>query len=141
MTTLLKYKGQTYPMLSLERLTPGEAAAVEGVTGMTFQRIRRLMASCVCDHDARTHMHDDDAAEDAADDSSCNECSCREFEADMPVAVSTALTWMAIKRVDRSVKYAEVAGTSYEDFDFVEDETDEGDEGELDPTQPPPAAA
>lgn len=129
MPTLLNYKGQTYPVVTLENLTPGEAAAIEGVAGLTFQRIRRIMASCVCDHNATAHRH-----EDSETDASCNECRCDEFEADMPVAVATALSWVAIKRVDRTVKYADVAGTTFGEFEWTS-----GDD-EPDPTGPPSAA-
>ena len=131
--TTLRFRDQDFQQVSMDNLTPGEAAAVEGVTGLTFQKIRRLASLCVCEHSAVDH-------EDEGDNP-CKSCGCAEFEADMPVVVSTALVWVSIKRADRSVKFADVSDTPYSQMVVVDDEDAAESAGEPDPTEPPQEAA
>jgi hypothetical protein len=129
---LIEFRGKKSPFIPQDKLTPGEIDAVERVTDLTFQKIRRLGDVCVCDHNVSAHRHKDDAAE-FTDDLSCTICDCEGHQANLPTRVSTALMWVSIKRADPSVKYSDVS-------DCPLDEINLEDEGSADPTEPPPAA-
>lgn len=123
----IRFQGQDYPAIDMGRLTPGEADAVERVTGMTLNKIKRAGATCVCEHGVKEHTHKDDAG-NQTDDTSCTKCECEEHESDLPSRVNTAFIWISIKRKLPSVSYKDVADQAFEDFqgpgDDVADPTD-----------------
>lgn len=123
------FEGKQVPLVPQDKLTPGEAAEVERVTGLTFQKIRFLSQFCVCEH--RADLHD-------ADTTACNgdECRCSEFSADMPMQVSTAFMYVSIKRAHHSVTFAQVSDTPFDEIDV-----DDSEDDAQDPTEPPPVAA
>ena len=124
------FDGKTYPLVSQDKMMPSELDAVERVTGLTLQKIRRMGEMCVCEHGVKAHTHRDDSG-DQVDDTSCVECDCDQHQGDVPMRVMTAFAWVSVKRGDPSVKYADFADGPLADWD-VED-----DDAEADPTQPP----
>lgn len=128
------YCGKTYPLVSMDKMLPSEIDAVERVTGLTLQKIRRMGETCVCDHGMKAHTHKDDSGDQDTGDTSCAECDCEQHQGDVPMRVNTAFAWVSVKRGDPSVKYTEFADAPISDWE-VEDATDEAD-----PTQPPLAA-
>jgi hypothetical protein len=129
------YNGNTYPLVSQDKMTPGEIDAVERVTGLTLQKIRRMGATCVCDHDVSTHLHKDDDGEQT-DDTSCTECSCVQHSGDVPTRVTTAFMWVSVKRGEPTLKYGDFADAPLSDWNITAEPEDEG----TDPTEPPLAA-
>lgn len=124
----IRFNGESYPAIDMARLTPGEADAVERVTGLTLNKIKRMGSTCVCEHDVKAHTHKD-AAGEQTDDTSCTSCSCDEHESDLPSRVNTAFIWISIKRKSPAVTYREVADQALEDFN------DAAEEPPVDPTQ------
>lgn len=125
----MNYKGKQFDVVSPDKMTPGEVDAIERATGLTFQKIRRMGETCVCDHSMRDHAHKDDAGDVVADDTSCTVCDCPQHEGDVPTRVTTAFMWVSIKRADMSVKFADVADQPMDSF------AAEGSDAP-DPTQP-----
>lgn len=136
MSHTLSFRGTTIPEFDPESLSPAEADAVEGVTGLSFKRINRLRSRCVCDHGAQSHIRPSVEGQPEVDDSSCSECDdCPEFEPDMPSIVETAMTWVAIKRVLPGTSFSDVNNAPGTDFALVEVA------GEPDPTDEPQPTA
>jgi len=115
-------------------MTPGEVDAIERVTGLTFQKIRRLGDQCVCDHPSGTHVHRDAEGVQTAD-TSCTAagCSCDAHSADLPMRISTAFAWVSIRRQMPAVTFQEVSDTPLSE---LEDE-DAPAVDVVDPTVPP----
>lgn len=126
------YAGKTFPLIPEDKMMPSEIDAVERVTGLTLQKIRRMGQTCVCEHGVQAHTHKDAAGERDADDTSCAECDCPQHQGDVPMRVTTAFAWVSVKRGDPSVKYADFADGPLADWEV------EGDDDDPDPTQPPP---
>jgi hypothetical protein len=127
--TTIEFQGRKVEMVDQNKLTPGEAAEIERVTGLTFQKIRFLSQFCVCE--CRADLHDAETTACGGDG-----CRCVEFAADMPSSVSTALMYVSIKRGDHKVTFAQVSDTPFSDFDEAPADGDAPD-----PTEPPPVAA
>jgi hypothetical protein len=132
----INYGGKQFDVVSPDKMTPGEVDAIERATGLTFQKIRRMGETCVCEHGMRDHTHKDDAGDVVEDDTSCTVCSCEKHEGDVPTRVNTALMWVSIKRGDMSVKFSDVSNQPMDVF-ISEDGADVPD-----PTvQPQPEAS
>ncbi len=116
-----------------DRLTTGEVDAVEKVTGLTLQRIRRMSEQCVCEHGRKAHEHKGDDGEVVDDDRSCTECDCGKHQPDLPTKVSTAYVWVSLRRVDMSLKFADILAAPIADLQAVAEPED-------DATVDPPAA-
>jgi hypothetical protein len=125
----IKFKGESYPAIDMARLTPGEADAVERVTGLTLPKITRMGETCVCEHGKKAHEHKD-AEGNQTDDTSCADCGCEQHESDLPSRVNTAFMWVGIKRKSPAVTFREVADQAFEDFGGADEEPP------VDPTQP-----
>lgn len=135
----VQYNGTTYPILTQDKLTLGEVAAVERVTGLTLTKIRRLGEKCVCGHGVPDHLRIGEDGEKTLQDTSCKVCDdCGRHEADMPTQVTSAFIWVSVKRGDHEVKFSDIEAA--EDlFDVpVSDEPAEESADEVDPTQPDP---
>lgn len=128
------FKGKTVPFVSQDKMTPGEIDAVERVTDLTLQRIRRLGETCVCGHGLDPHRHKDDAGK-FTDDTSCASCECDQHVPDLPTRISTAFLWIALRRDDPSVKFADVSNVPQDELIFINDEPVDAN-----PTDPPPQA-
>lgn len=132
----IQFNGESYPVISQDKMTPGEIDAVERATGLTFQRITRLGQTCVCSHGAGFHRHLDGEGQ-PSDDTSCSveDCDCEQHEADLPTRVSTAFMWVSIKRGNPAVKYDEVANTPLAELNVTAEDV------ASDPTDAPPQEA
>jgi len=134
----IQFQGETYPMVAQDKMTPGEIDAVERATGLTFQKIRRMGETCVCDHGVRDHTHLDDQGEQT-DDTSCKVCTdCDQHQPDLPSRISTAFVWVSIKRVNPAVKFSDVSDAPMTEL-FQPDAEEPA--AEPDPTDAPPAEA
>jgi hypothetical protein len=121
----INYGGKQYDIVSPDKMTPGEVDAVERATGLTFQKIRRMSDTCVCEHGLRDHTHKDDQGDIDKSDTSCTSCSCEKHEGDVPTRVTTAFMWVSVKRGDMSVKFSDVSdqpmdGLISEDVDVAD---------------------
>lgn len=136
--SILKYKGTVIPEVELDKLTTGEADAIERVIGMTIAKLNRVRQRCVCDHQVKLHQHLNVEGEVDESDSSCGvgDCDCDEFESDVSTLVGAALTWVAIKRVLPTTTFAELQASTGDEFEVLDDK-----EPDPDPTEPPPEAA
>lgn len=129
----IEFNGKTYPLVSNDKMTPGEIDAVERVTGLTFQKIRYMGSMCVCDHNVGAHTHRDEEGR-VTDDSSClaEGCPCGAHAADLPTRVSTAFVWVAIKRSEPTTTFEQINSASVDELKISA--TDE--DAAVDPTQP-----
>lgn len=133
----VQYNGAVYPILTQDKLTLGEVAAVEKVTGLNLTRIRRMGEKCVCDHGPTDHLRVDPESQQMLPDTSCKICEdCRRHEADLPTQVTAAFIWVSIRRGDPSVKFSDVEAA--EDLFDIPTPADESEEvvEESDPTEP-----
>lgn len=122
------FDGTQFEMIQPDLMTPGEIDAVERVTGLTFQKISRLGQTCVCEHARVVHAQ---VAEDAV---KCGGCDCDQFEPDMPTRVSSAFTWVSLKRVKPDARFEDIADAPLSTLHIDA-------ESPADPTPPPPPSA
>jgi hypothetical protein len=105
----ITFRDISAPSVLVNRLTPGEVDAVERATQLTLGKIRRMGSTCVCDHPQTAHLHKGDDGEVRADVTSCDrDCGCEEFAPDLPARFGTALMWVSLKRVEPTLKFADV---------------------------------
>jgi hypothetical protein len=124
------YAGKSYPIIPEEKMMPSEIDAIERATGLTLQKIRRMGATCVCEHGKKAHTHNDDAGEPDTEDTSCTECDCERHAGDVPMRVNTAFAWVSVKRGNPTVRFTDFDNAPISDWE-VEEQDDE------DPTVPP----
>lgn len=117
----MKFNGEQFDPIPTDKLTPAEVDAVERVTGMTLPAIRRAGDTCVCGHGSKDHEHKDEQGEQT-DDTACTVCSCPEHSADVRMSVNTAFMWVAIKRTQPTVTFAQVQATPMVSFTDDDDE-------------------
>lgn len=110
--------GETFEQVDVDRLTLGEAAAIERVTGLTLAEISRKYETCVCAHYTRAHKTTET-------DTSCVICGCPEFTSIAPVHIGTALLWVAMKRQQPNLTFAQAEDIEQSEIEFIEvDEPD-----------------
>ena len=136
MAQMVTYAGQSVPLLAQEKMTPGEIDAIERVTGLTFQKIRRMSDTCVCAHGAKVHLHRNGAGDLDPTDTSCGTCDCDEHEPDLPISVGTAVVWVSVRRVIATVQFSDIESVPQDEL-YADLEPDVV----ADPTEPPPEAA
>lgn len=131
----ITWQGRSAPVIQQEKMTPGEVGVLErtlagefGDRTFTFQKLRRMGDSCVCDHNSNAHRHKD-ADGEFSEDTSCTQCDCDGHEPNVSPLVQVAFMWISLKRVDPSVKWQDVRDAPIADFDVAGD-------GDEDPTRP-----
>jgi hypothetical protein len=113
--THIVFAGADHAIVSPDKFTLGEIAAVERVTGMTFPKLQRRGRMCVCEHDKKLHEHVD-AEGVETEDTACTSCACEAHESDLPQTITAAFLWVSVKRGNPSATFSQIEALTPSDL-------------------------